>query len=70
MNDIEVGIDNINNYSGAELSLLVEEKNSRRDQISASSNASYYPIDLANRNIWYRKTKIISYASFVDTIAN
>ena len=63
MNDIEVGIDSINNYTGSELSLLNEEIAYRK---SPASNT--LSLDLATRYVYYRKQKVREYAEFVDNM--
>ena len=63
VNDIEVGIDSIDNYFGGQLSLLTEEMTYRR---SPASNT--LSLDLATRYIYYRKQKVLEYAEFVDNM--
>lgn len=57
MNEIEIGNDSIDNYSGAERQLL---------EIEASSRLSALDGDMQTRSTWYRKQKVIEYAKFID----
>lgn len=65
VNDIDVGIDNIDNYHDAELELIKQEMYRRQNEEISSGTWQY-----GNRNLWYRKEKVIEYAKFVDSIAN
>lgn len=64
VDDIEMGQCNLSDFSGAKLSLLVKEMKYRE---SPATDLSTF--DLATRNIYYRKKKVIEYAEFVDNMA-
>ena len=63
VNDIDAGVDSIDNYYGNELSLIVEEIEYRKSPASGLSC-----LDMATRNIYYRKQKVLEYADFVDNM--
>ena len=63
VNDIDIGIDSLDNYSGEKLDLLVEEINRRASPVSGLSCQ-----DLTTRYMYYRKQKVREYAEFVDNM--
>lgn len=63
VNDIDVGLNSLENYAGPELSLLQEEIAYR-----SSPDSSLSTLDLATRYNFYRKQKIVEYAEFVDNM--
>ena len=65
---IEDGTDSIDNYAGAELSLILNEKQNRSnplnfDKIGKDGNVSRIP---QTRYSYYREKKVAEYAHFVD----
>lgn len=70
VDDIEVGNDFLENYSGAELSILQNEISRRKKplQLSSSSTGSSgtSQIFLQTRDSYHRKQKVLEYAKFVD----
>ena len=64
VDDIESGVDKLENYSGTKLSLLNDEIKYRQ---SPEKNLS--ALDLTTRNTYYRKNKVFEYAQFVDNMS-
>ena len=63
VNDIDIGIDSLDNYTGDELVLVMEEMIKRRSPASGLSCQ-----DLTTRYMYYRKQKVLEYANFVDNM--
>jgi len=63
VDDIDVGIDSLDNYFGDELSLLLDEIDYRK-----SPALDLSCMDLTTRYLYYRKQKVVEYAEFVDNM--
>ena len=63
---IELGQTSIDEYYGDELSLVIEEINSRKTALNNISGLSVS--NMMTRNAYYRKRKVIEYAKFIDSL--
>lgn len=57
VDDIEQGLYNLSDFSGAKLSLLVDEMKYRNSPATGISS-----LDLTTRTLYYRKRKMVEYA--------
>lgn len=70
VDDIEVGNDSLENYNGAELSIIQNEIKRRQQPLQLSSNSSSTngigQMFLQTRDSYHRRQKVLEYAKFVD----
>lgn len=64
---IEIGQKTTDEYFGDELSLILEEIDYRKSMVVQISSDTF--ANMATRNAYYRKKKVIEYAKFVDSLA-